>query len=62
MNFWTGLFPSNERKQLEDGVATMLKISNDLLAVQRRSNAGGSNADGHLMRLEDRQEDSEDYH
>lgn len=37
MNFWAGLFADSEKKQLEDGVTTMLKIANELLAVQRGS-------------------------
>ncbi|CAD6246928.1 unnamed protein product [Miscanthus lutarioriparius] len=36
-----GLFADEEKKQLEDGVAAMLKIANELLAVQRRSDADG---------------------
>ena len=55
MNFWAGLFADEEKKQLEDGVAAMLKIANELLAVQRRSDA-----DGRLMGPGDQPEDDDD--
>jgi hypothetical protein len=55
MNFWAGLFVDDEKQQLEEGVATMLKIANELQAVQR-----SSHADGRLMGPGDQQEDADD--
>ncbi|XP_066330294.1 uncharacterized protein [Miscanthus floridulus] len=50
-----GLFADEEKKQLEDGVAAMLKIANELLDVQRRSDA-----DRRLMGPGDQPEDDDD--
>lgn len=40
LNIWTGLFAENDKKQLEEGLSTMLQIAKDLLAVQPRNNMG----------------------
>ena len=55
MNFWTGLFATADKEQLEEGVATMLKIAKEILADQQRSTAPGQ-----LMDCDEQHEGSED--
>jgi hypothetical protein len=54
MNFWTGLYAPADKEQLEEGVATMLKIAKELLAAQQ-----GNTTPGQLMDCDEQHEDSE---
>jgi hypothetical protein len=46
MNFWTGLFTNIDKEQLEEGVATMLRVAKQLLSVQQKEQPGRPDADG----------------
>lgn len=37
MNYWAGLYASDDKKAIEDGVETMLKIAVKLLAKKSRT-------------------------
>ena len=36
MKYWAGLFAERDREQLEEGVATMMRVATELLANQQR--------------------------
>lgn len=54
MQFW-GLFGDIDKEQLEEGVATMLKVTKELLAVQQ-----GSSEERRMLDDGDQQEDNGD--
>lgn len=54
MNYWAGLFAENDKEQLEEGVATMLRIAKELLATQQKM------GEGQQPSYKDQQEDEDD--
>jgi len=55
MNFWTGLFPNIDKEQLEEGVATMLRVAKQLLSVQQKSSL-----ESQMLTDDDQQEEDGD--
>jgi len=40
MNYWTGLYAEMDKEELTEGVDTMLKVAESLLAARRRTEGG----------------------